>query len=63
MLATSEAKPHALVEEKTNAFIAWKTASTLPPDIAGLLPEEPLTIREAQAFPEWPHWMGVLEES
>ena len=55
VIAASGAKPHhPLVEEKTNDLIALQAASTLPPGIADLLPEEPSTIREAQASLEWP---------
>ena len=61
MLAASGAKPHPLVEEKTNDLIALQAASTLPPGIADLLPNEPSTIRETQASPEWLHWKGALE--
>ncbi|CAN0335182.1 unnamed protein product, partial [Ascophyllum nodosum] len=36
-------------------------ASTLPPGITSLFPEEPSTIRKAQESPEWSHWKGTLE--
>ncbi|CAN0103417.1 unnamed protein product [Ascophyllum nodosum] len=55
------AKSHPPIQEKTDHLIAVQAASTLPPDITSLLPEEPSTIREAQESPEWSHWKGALK--
>ena len=61
MLTASGAKSHPPIQEKTDHLIAVQAASTLPPDITSLLPEEPSTIREAQESPEWSHWKGALK--
>ena len=61
MHTASEAKSHPPIQEKSDHLIAVQVASTLPPDITSLLPEEPSTIREAQESPEWSHWKGALE--
>ena len=55
MLTASGAKSHPLIREKPDHLIAVQAASTLPPDITSLLPEEPSTIREAQESSEWSH--------
>ena len=52
MLAASGAKSHPPIHEKTDHLIAVQAASTLPPDITSLVPEEPQTILEAQESPE-----------
>ena len=61
MVAISGAKSHPPMEEKTAHLIAMQGASTLPPGITSRLPEEPSTIREAQASPEWSLWKGAPE--
>ena len=61
MLTASRAKSHPPIQEKTDHLIAVQAASTLPPDITSLLPEDSSTIREAQESPEWSHWKGALE--
>ena len=61
MLTASGAKSRPPIQEEADHLIAVQAASTLPPGITSLLPEEPLTIREAQESPEWSHWKGALE--
>ena len=61
MITASGAKSHPPIQEETDHLIAVQAASTLPPDITSLLPEEPSTIHEAQESPKWSHWKGALE--
>ena len=61
MLTASGAKSRPPIQEETDHLIAVQAASTLPPGITSLFPEEPSTIRKAQESPEWSHWKGTLE--
>lgn len=48
ILAVSRARSCPKVEEGTDNLIVVQAASSLPPDMTSLLPEEPSTIHKAQ---------------
>lgn len=52
----------SLESHKTDNAIVQQAASTIPPGLAGYLPEGPATLRAAQSSPEWPKSQGSVED-